>query len=66
MDIPTFLERNGTFLSSLFSKFEDELVLCVRIQGNDWKIPMVWSADKQQDVIEHWEEYVERIDSECP
>lgn len=48
------------FLSSMFSKFNDLLILCVRFQSGDWKIPLEWTPDKQQHVIEGWQEYVQQ------
>ena len=48
------------FLGSTFSKFDDELILWVRLQSGDWKIPLVWNKGKQQTVIENWQEYVTR------
>jgi len=47
------------FLGQMFNKFDDELVLCVRIDGEaEWKIPLVWQANKQEDVIENWRHYL--------
>jgi hypothetical protein len=47
------------FVSTLFSKFDDELTLCIRdVGGNEWKIPLDWKINNQQDVIENWQQYV--------
>lgn len=50
------------FISTLFSKFDDELTICIRLtSGEEWKIPLLWSVDQQQDVIERWQNYVMRV-----
>jgi hypothetical protein len=47
------------FLGAMFNKFDNELVLCVRLaESAEWKIPLIWQTDKQQDVIESWKAYL--------
>ena len=48
-----------TFLGAMFNKFDNELVVCVRLPSSaEWKIPLISQADKQEDVIEHWKAYL--------
>jgi len=50
------------FISTLFSKFDDELTICVRdVTGEEWTIPLIWTPDKQQDIIERWQDYFSRV-----
>ncbi len=50
------------FVAGLFSKFDDEITICIRRDGNDdWKIPLSWNAEQQQHVIENIADYVKRI-----
>jgi len=47
------------FIESLFSKFDDELTLCVRSPTNEeWKIPLIWKPEDHEDVIEGFLDYV--------
>ena len=47
------------FVSTLFSKFDDELTLCIRdVSGEEWKIPLIWKPDRHMDVIENWQQYL--------
>ena len=67
----SFLDSDGdehpageqwTFISSLYSKFEDELTICIRKQnGEEWKISLTWNKDAQGFIIEHWEDYFTRV-----
>ena len=53
-----------TFLTSMFSRF-DLLTLCVRrASDEEWRIPMLWTPEAQQVVIEGFSNYVARISSE--
>ncbi|HMD54883.1 MAG TPA: hypothetical protein VKJ65_10070 [Phycisphaerae bacterium] len=50
------------FLRAMYSQFDDLLTLCVCFpSGDEWKIPLLWNKDKQQDIIEHWSDYMARI-----
>jgi hypothetical protein len=50
--------EDWTFVSTLFSKFDDELTLCIRdAGGNERKIPLKWKVDSQQDVLANWQGY---------
>ncbi len=47
------------FMSVLFSKFDNELTVCVRFDnGEDWMIPFLWEQRKQQEVIENIQHYI--------
>jgi hypothetical protein len=47
------------FIGSMFSKFDDEITICVRVMsGEEWKFSLIWKQNKQTDVIEHWREYL--------
>ena len=46
------------FITSMFSRFDDELSLCVLFDSAEWKIPLFWTPDAQQEVIEHFGRYV--------
>lgn len=47
------------FLGGMFNKFDDEWTLCVQLSsGEEWKIPLSWRADKQGNVLEHWQAYL--------
>src|SRR5581483_8327776 len=44
------------FLGEMFNKFDDELTVCIRSGGDEeWRIPFIWRADKQEEVLEHWQ-----------
>lgn len=48
-----------TFICGMFSKFDNEIIVCVRLQtGEDWKIPLIWDRQHQQEIIENFERYV--------
>lgn len=50
------------FLASTFSRLDDELTLCVRFWSRDeWRIPLIWKPDAQQDIVEHFLDYVVKI-----
>ncbi|HVR06579.1 MAG TPA: hypothetical protein VMW75_00905 [Thermoanaerobaculia bacterium] len=50
------------FLGTLFSKFDDELTICVkRDDGREWAIPLVWKKGRQWQVLENWNYYFEPI-----
>jgi len=50
-----------TFVGTLFSKFDDELTICIRRDsGEEWMIPLIWKKGMQQEVIERWQEYLMR------
>ncbi len=52
------------FLGGMFNKFDDEWTLCVRFaSGEEWRIPLGWGADRQENVLEHWQDYLEQEDS---
>ena len=47
------------FISSLFSRFDDELTLCVRSNFNEeWKVRLLWKSGGQGEVIENFIRYV--------
>jgi hypothetical protein len=47
------------FLMGMFSRFDDELTLCVRLApGDEWKIPLLWKPEAQQAVIENFLHHV--------
>ncbi len=47
------------FVTQMFSKLDDELTICVRSESNEeWRIPMSWKPDAQQDTIEGFRHYV--------
>ena len=70
--IQPFTDANGDehpvgeewlFLRAMFSRFDDLLILCVRFSsGEEWKIPLLWKKDKQEDIIEHYRNYMVHID----
>ena len=46
-------------IGSMFSKFDDELAVCAKLQdGSEWRIPLIWKVNKQQNIIENWGNYV--------
>jgi hypothetical protein len=72
--IKAFLDADGdrhevgeawTFVTSMFSRFDDELTICVRQESDDeWRIRMFWKPEAQQEVIEDFLNYVALISSE--
>jgi hypothetical protein len=49
-----------TFIRSMFSKFDDEIILCVRsASGDEWAISLLWKAGSHDVIIENIHEYVE-------
>ena len=47
------------FIVSMFSRFHDELTICVRTEvGEEWKIPLVWKPSQQQGIIEGFSKHV--------
>ena len=47
------------FIATMFSKFDDELTLCVRTSdGKEWTISLRWLPGLQEKIIEHFSEYV--------
>ncbi|MDA0659333.1 MAG: hypothetical protein O2931_13135 [Planctomycetota bacterium] len=53
-----------TFIASMFSRFDDELTLCVRFATcEEWTIPLLWNTDSQADVIENFSGYVCEVSS---
>jgi hypothetical protein len=47
------------FLLAMFNRVEDELSLCVlSASGEQWRIPLIWKPDAQQEVIEDFARYV--------
>jgi hypothetical protein len=54
--------EDWVFITSMFSRFDDELTLCVRlVSGDEWKIPLVWKPEAQQEVIEDFLQYVASV-----
>jgi hypothetical protein len=50
------------FVGGIFSKFDNEMTLCIqRDDGNDWKIPLSWNIEDQKSVLEHPQEYFEHV-----
>lgn len=48
-----------SFVCGMFSKFDNEITICARRRdGGDWKIPLVWDRESQQDIIENIEAYI--------
>lgn len=48
-----------TFICGMFSKFDNEIIICVRREiDGDWKIPLIWNRQSQQKIIENFEKYV--------
>jgi hypothetical protein len=46
------------FFTSMFSRFEDKLTLCVRLEsGDEWRIPLIWTPAAQQEIIESFTKY---------
>jgi hypothetical protein len=64
----TFLDADGDlhevgeewlFIACMFSRFDDELIVCVQLQSNDeWKVPLIWRPEAQQEIIENFLDYV--------
>jgi hypothetical protein len=51
-----------TFIRSMFSKFDDELILCVRdASGSEWSMSLLWKAGHENLIIENFPEYVEPV-----
>jgi hypothetical protein len=47
-----------TFISSMYSRFDSEMILCTRIpSGEEWMIPLIWEEEKQGEIIENWTAY---------
>jgi hypothetical protein len=56
---PHLVGESWIFIGAMFSKFDNELTVCIRLMsGEEWKFSLIWKKDKQQDVIEHWRQYV--------
>jgi len=50
------------FVSSMFSRYDGELTLCVRPQsGSEWIIPLRENLDAQLEVIENFLQYVDLV-----
>jgi hypothetical protein len=51
--------EDWVFLMGMFSRFDNELSLCVRLaSGDEWRIPLVWKPEAQQEIIENFLQYV--------
>ncbi len=51
-----------TFLRSMFSKFDDELIMCIRdASGDEWSITLLWKAEYHEMIIESFRDYVEPV-----
>ena len=50
------------FISTMFSRFDDELTICVRRDGHEWKIPLFWTPDAHGNLIENFNNYVVEVD----
>lgn len=51
------------FVAAMFSPIEQALMICVGDQrGEEWRIILQWSEDRHQDVIEHFNEFVQPIE----
>ena len=47
------------FITSMFSKFDDELTLCVELASDgEWKIPLLWKPGAHEAIIENFSRYV--------
>ena len=47
------------FIASMFSPHDDELLIAVRKNaGDEWRILLHWTPEHQQDVAEHFSQYV--------
>lgn len=65
VDLDGDIHRAGEewlFVAGLFSKFDDEITICIHQEGNeDWKIPLSLDSKKQGLVIENIQDYVSPI-----
>src|SRR5687767_13141342 len=70
--IRPFIDFNGDshpaneqwkFIGTMFSKFDDVLVLCVATSdGSEWSISLRWTPDSQEKVIKSFSEFVVSIE----
>jgi hypothetical protein len=53
------LGETWTFLASIFSPYDDELLIAVALpDASEWRIRMIWTPDGQDRVIERFTNYV--------
>lgn len=51
------------FITTMFSKFDDELILCVRTDaGDEWTISLRWKPGLQEEIIENFSDYVSPVE----
>jgi hypothetical protein len=50
------------FVSSMYSKFDELLTLCIQDStGQYWQLPLFWKKEKQGEIIEHIDKFVEVV-----
>ena len=55
-------DEEWVFLASMFSPLDDLLLIAVRKEGpEEWRILLHWTAEAQQNIIEHFAEHVTPI-----
>jgi hypothetical protein len=55
--------ENWVFLMKMFNRFDDELNLCVlSASGEEWRIPLIWKREGEQEVIENVARYVSLVE----
>jgi hypothetical protein len=46
------------FLGAMFSRYDDELVLGVQLNGQEYRISLLWKPEAQESVVENFTRYV--------
>ena len=55
--------EDWVFLMGMFNRFDDEVNLCVQsASGEEWRIPLVWKPEAQQEVIQNIARYVSSVE----
>lgn len=55
--------EDWVFLMEMFNRFDDEVNLCVQSpSGEEWRIPLVWRPEAQQEIIEDFARYVSPVE----
>ena len=56
--------ENFVFLAEMFNHFDNEVNICVQsASGKEWRIPLVWKPDAQQEIIENIARYLSSVDA---
>jgi hypothetical protein len=50
------------FVGSTFCRYDEELTLVVRLaEGTEWKIPLVWRPEFQQETIDSFRNFIQPL-----